>query len=190
MVPVISCIRCKAPLSVQAFNTFALIPCPACEKPIRADVYPALFRNPPSGHAGDPLQTEREAGCFYHSGKKAVVSCSACGRFLCALCDVELNNRHLCPACLEKGKARGRIKNLETHRVCYDKVTFFVALISMLFIWPTIVAAPVVIFMVIRYWRAPGSIIPRSKIRFILAFGIACLQIAGWILVLRSLISA
>ena len=185
----ISCIRCKTPLSAEAINTFALIPCPACEEPIRADVYPALFRELPSGHAGDLLQAEREAGCFYHPSKKALVSCSACGRFLCALCDVELNNRHICPACLEKGKVKRKIKNLETHRVCYDKVTFFLAVISMILIWPTIIAAPIVLFMVIRYWSAPGSIIPRSKIRFILAFGIACLQIVGWILVFGHLIS-
>jgi hypothetical protein len=187
---VISCTRCKTPLSPEALNTFALIPCPACEEPIRADVYPALFRKLPSGHTGDALAAEREAGCFYHPGKKATVSCSACGRFLCALCDVELNNWHMCPACLEKAKAKRKIKNLETHRVCYDKITFYVALISMLLIWPTIITAPVVLFMVIRYWRAPGSIIPRSKIRFVLAFGIACLQIVGWLLIFGNMISA
>ena len=182
----ISCTRCKTPISAQALNTFALIPCPACQTFIRADVYPALFRTLPSGRTGETLQAESEAGCFYHPGKKAAVSCSACGRFLCALCDVELNNRHLCPACLEKAKTKRKIKNLETHRVCYDKIALFVALISLILIWPTIVTAPVVVFMVIRYWKAPGSIIPRSKIRFILAFGIACLQIAGWILVLGN----
>jgi len=186
---VISCTRCKTPLSAQAINTFALIPCPTCEAPIRADVYPALFRKLPSGHTGDALQAEGEAGCFYHPAKKATVSCSACGRFLCVLCDVELNNRHLCPGCLEKAKSKRKITNLETHRVCYDKITFFMALISMILIWPTIITAPVVLFMVIRYWRAPGSIIPRSKIRFILAFGIACLQIVGWILFLGELLS-
>ena len=186
----ISCSRCKTPLNAQTLNTFALIPCPACGEHIRADVYPALFRKLPSGHAGDALQAEREAGCFYHPGKKVTVSCSVCGRFLCALCDVELNNRHLCPACLEKAKAKRKIKSLETHRVCYDKITFFVALLSMILIWPTMITAPVVLFMVIRYWRAPGSIIPRSKIRFILAFGIACLQIVGWILIFGSMISS
>jgi hypothetical protein len=59
----------------------------------------------------------------------------------------------------------------------------------MLLVWPTILSAPVVLFMVIRYWGAPGSIIPRSKIRFVLAFGIAGLQIVGWILLIGSLIN-
>jgi hypothetical protein len=171
---VITCTRCKTALGAETVNTFALIPCPTCNASIRADVYPALFRKLPSGHTGDLVQTEKEA----------------CGRFLCALCDVEFNNRHLCPMCLEKGKTKRKIKNLENHRVCYDKIALFVALISMLFIWPTLISAPFVLFMVIRYWNAPRSIIPRTKIRFILAFGIACLQIVAWVLFFGSLISS
>jgi hypothetical protein len=44
--------------------------------------------------------------------------------------------------------------------------------------------------MVVRYWGAPGSIIARTKIRFVLAFTIACLQIAAWILFFGSLMAA
>ena len=186
----IACTQCKTPISAETINTSELIACSTCKGPIRADVYPALFRKLPVGHTGDFVQAEKEAGCFYHPAKKAAVACSACGRFLCALCDVEFNNQHLCPACLQKGKTKHRIKNLENHRVCYDKIALFVALISMLFIWPTLVSAPIVLFMVIRYWNAPRSIIPRTKIRFILAFGIAFLQIAGWVLFFGSLISS
>ena len=186
----ISCTQCKTALNAATINTFALIPCPTCNEPIRADVYPALFRKLPSGRTGDPLQAEKEAGCFYHPGKKAAVTCSACGRFLCVLCDVEFNNRHLCPGCLEKGKSKRKIRNLEDHRVCYDKIALVIALASMLLIWPTLITAPIVLFMVIRYWGAPGSIISRSKIQFILAFGIACLQIVAWILFFGSLMSS
>ena len=186
----ISCRRCKTPLSAQALNALALIPCSACGEPIRADVYPALVRKLPAGRRGVPLEGEKEASCFYHPAKKAAVACSACGRFLCALCDVEFNERHLCPTCLEKGKTKRKIKNLENHRVCYDTIALAIALVSMLLIWPTILSAPVVLFMVVRYWGAPGSIIPRSKIRFVLAFGIAGLQILGWILFFGSLMTS
>ena len=177
----ITCTQCRTAINSQALNTYALTACVSCGTPIRTDVYPALFRKLPSGQGGAPIQGE-EASCFYHPAKKAAVACSACGRFLCALCDMEFNDRHLCPACLEKGKTKRKIKNLENHRVCYDTVALAVALISTLFIWPTILSAPIVLFMVVRYWNAPGSIIPRSKIRFILAFAIAGLQIAGWVL--------
>jgi len=92
--------------------------------------------------------------------------------------------------CLETGKTKRKIKNLENHRVCYDKVALYIALISMIFLWFTLITAPVVLFMVIRYWAAPGSIIPRTKIRFVLAFTIACLQIAAWILFFGSLMTS
>ena len=118
----ITCTRCKTPISAETINTFALISCPTCKEQMRHDVYPAFYRKLPSGRTGDPLQAEKEAGCFYHPAKKAAVACSACGRFLCALCDVEFNNQHLCPMCLEKGKTKRKIKNLENHRVCYDKI--------------------------------------------------------------------
>jgi hypothetical protein len=123
---VITCTRCKTALGAETVNTFALIPCPTCNASIRADVYPALFRKLPSGHTGDLVQTEKEAGCFYHPAKKAAVACSVCGRFLCALCDVEFNNRHLCPMCLEKGKTKRKIKNLENHsRPLLQRRSFF-----------------------------------------------------------------
>jgi hypothetical protein len=73
---VITCTRCKTALGAETVNTFALIPCPTCNASIRADVYPALFRKLPSGHTGDLVQTEKEAGCFYHPAKKAAVACS------------------------------------------------------------------------------------------------------------------
>ena len=186
----LACSQCKTPFDARIVNTFVLTPCPTCKEPVRVDVCPAFFRKLPPGQTGDPLQAEEEAGCFYHPGKKAIVACSVCGRFLCALCDVEFNHRHLCPACLEKGKSKRKIKNLENHRVCYDRVALYVALISMIFVWPTLITAPVVFFMVIRYWRAPGSIIPRTKIRFIVAIALACLQIAGWVLFFGSLMTS
>ena len=36
------------------------------------------------------------------------------------------------------------------------------------------------LFVAIRYWKAPPSILRRTKIRFVAAIIIALLQIAGW----------
>ena len=114
-------------------------------------------------------------------------SCSACGRFVCALCDVELNGRHMCPACFEKGKTNRKIKSLENQRTCYDTLALLVATVSILIYWFTIFTAPFVIYLTVRHWNSPSSIIPRTKIRFVLAFLIASLQIAGWVLVFFNL---
>ena len=182
------CTHCNASLSKEAANAESLVSCAACSSLLRVDVFPAINRSLPVGQAGAALQVDKEAGCFYHPRKKAVVPCGTCGRFLCALCDVSLNGQHLCPACLEKGKTQRKIKNLENHRTCYDSVALLVATVSILIYWFTIFTAPIVIYLTVRHWKSPSSIIPRTKVRFILAFIIAAVQIAGWVLFFSKLV--
>lgn len=186
---VLSCTKCNSPLTPAAINTASLAACPSCNSLLRANVFPALYRSLPHGQSGETLQLEGEASCFYHSRKKAVIPCSVCGRFLCALCDVAFNGRHLCPVCLEKGKTQRKIKNLENHRTCYDTIALLIATVSILIYWITIFTAPVVIYLTLKYWKAPSSIIARTKIRFVLAFVIAGLQIAVWIAVFSNLVA-
>jgi hypothetical protein len=185
---VLNCTNCNAPLSKAAANTGALAICAACSSLLRVDVFPAINRSLPVGQAGAALQVDKETGCFYHPRKKAVVPCAACGRFLCALCDVSLNGQHLCPACLEKGRTRRKIKNLENHRTCYDSIALLVATVSILIYWFTIFTAPIVIYLTVRHWNSPSSMVPRTKIRFILASMVAGVQIAGWILFFSKLV--
>ena len=184
----LNCTKCNAPLPRQWINTRSLRSCPSCSDLLRADVFPAFYKPLPMGRSGEALQIDKEAGCFYHPRKKAVVSCAACGRFVCALCDVDFSGRHLCPACLEKGKSKGKIKNLENHRTCYDSIALLVAALSIILYWFSIFTAPIVIYLVVRHWKTPSSIIPRTKIRFILAFSLAGIQIAAWVLFFSNLV--
>ncbi len=184
----LSCIKCKSPLRKEIINTDSLIACSSCSSLLRAEVFPAVYRSLPMGQSGETLQMNTEAGCFYHPGKKAVIPCSACGRFVCALCDVAFNGRHLCPACFEKGKSKRKIKSLENHRTCYDNIALMVATVPLLFYFITLFTAPLAIYLTVRHWNTPTSIISRSRIRFILAFILAGLQIAAWILFFSNLV--
>lgn len=176
----VSCTQCNTPFGKEMINTHRMTTCPACKTSLRADVFPAMFRAFPGGAPGETLLQEKEASCFYHPLKKAVIVCSVCGRFLCALCDVEFNDMHLCPSCLEKGRTKRKIRNLEDHRTCYDKIALLMAIVPMLGFWITILTAPAVLFITISKWNAPASIVRKSRIRFIAAFLIASLQIMGW----------
>jgi len=184
---VLSCTKCISPLSEEKINTGSLTACPSCNSLLRADVFPAVYRSLPVSHSAETLQMSNEAGCFYHPGKKAVTPCSACGRFVCALCDVALNGRHLCPACFEKGKSKRKIKSLENHRTCYDTIALMVATVPILFYFITLFTAPLAIYLTVRHWNTPSGIIRRTRVRFILAFLIASLQIAAWILFFSKL---
>jgi hypothetical protein len=181
------CGKCSASLPGERFNA-GLAGCPQCGVPTRIDVFPALFA-PEAGRAGENLLFENEACCFFHPGKKADVPCASCGRFLCALCDVEFSGRHLCPSCIEVGKKKGKMKNMENHRVLHDNIALSLTILPLLIFWLTIFTAPVAVYHVIRHWRAPLSVLPRTKIRYIFALILAFLQIAGWTLLLTRLLT-
>ena len=180
----ITCPQCHRPLPSSLFNAPNSGQCPACSTAINVTVFPALHKPLRSGSTGEHVVMDDEASCFYHPQKKAVVPCDICGRFLCALCDVELHNEHLCPNCLESGQKKGKLKHLDKERILYDNIALRVAIYPLIlfFFWfVTIITAPAAIVLSIWYWKRPSSVLPRTKIRFILAILIAFAQIGAWV---------
>ncbi len=154
------------------------MPCPGCGAEIRAHVFPALFRAPQATETGE-LAVAGEAGCFFHPDKRAAFTCHLCGRFLCTLCKVDFKGQNWCPGCLESNSRKRKGIDFENHRVLYDSAALaFATLPFLFFFWPSIIGAPVAIYMSIRYWKAPGSILPRTKIRFLVAVLLALGQLA------------
>jgi hypothetical protein len=179
--PGISCTKCGASLLAEVFNTAKLTPCQICESLLQVDVFPACFRPLEPSSAGERIVMEGQSGCFYHPQKRAAVPCEACGRFLCDLCDIQMQGQHLCPPCLETGAKKGMMKSLQHHRLLYDSIALSLAILPLLF-WPfTVVTAPMAVFMGFRYWKTPSSILPRTKIRLVLAIVIGFIEIALWV---------
>ena len=162
--------------------------CPSCRAPITAMVFPALLRG--AGALPELAIEGTEATCFYHARKKAAVPCDQCGRFLCALCQVELSGQNWCPSCIERARGQGTLASLDRRRMMYDNMTLLLATVPLL--WPftllTFLTAPAALFLVIRYWRAPSSLVPRTKIRFVIAGVLSLAQIAGWIIIITMLV--
>lgn len=185
----VTCTKCQASLLGNVFNLTELVPCPSCGEALQIEVFPALFRRITPGKEGEALMEETESSCFYHPQKKAILPCDGCGRFLCALCDCEFNGQHLCPTCLETGQNKGKIKNLENHRVLHDNMALSLAIFSIVppiiyFCWLTL---PMSLFIAIRHWNTPTSVVHRTKIRFVLAIIIALLEIVGIIALIYSI---
>ncbi len=186
----VSCPKCRTPLPAEGFNLPGLIPCHNCSAPLQIEIFPAMFRRFAPGRGAEVTVEDTESGCFYHPQKKAVLPCDACGRFLCALCDCELDGQHICPSCLEAGRTKGKIKSLENRRVIYDNMALALAICSFVppiiyFCWLT---APLAIYLSIRHWNTPTSIVHRTKIRFVLAIIIALLDIAAIAAIIFSII--
>jgi hypothetical protein len=181
-VQLIACPKCKAVLGAELFNSPDLQPCPSCETPLQVDAFPALFRQDTAVQL-ERIIAEGEASCFYHADKKAVVVCDACGRFLCALCDVDFDGQHLCPTCLETGRQKGKIKKLENRRTRHDKIALTIALVPMVTVWLTLISAPAALYYAIRHWKSPTSIAPhKPKLTLSIAIALASLQILGWVI--------
>lgn len=161
------CAHCATPLALDSAI------CPGCRAPVTALVFPALNIRPQTATAL-PL-SDGEASCFYHERKKALVACDQCGRFLCGLCQVDWVGENWCPNCIE---AR---QSLVTRAVMYDSMALQLAVFPLL-LWPfTIVTGPVALYIAVRHWRSPGSLVRRTRLRVYLAAGIASLEIAAWI---------
>jgi hypothetical protein len=178
-VNVLFCTKCRQELPAYIFRTEHQRPCPACGASIQGILFPSFF-DAPISRPGQALLIDTDASCFYHPQKKAEVTCDYCGRFLCALCEVEIDGKKLCPPCIEAGKVKGRIKSLENRRVLYDSIALSLSIVPLLIFYLTFVTAPIALYMAIRYWNKPTSILHRGKWRFVLAILFSCAEIVGW----------
>lgn len=168
------------PQAGERFNSGEEFQCGNCGAKLEIEVFPALFRGAEAVMRGEELSAADEASCFYHPQKTAAALCNACGRFLCTLCETELAGRCLCPSCIDKGRHNEEIEQLVTRRTLHDSLALSMAILPMLFFFVTVVTAPIAIYIAIHNWKRPGSILPRSRFRFVLAIVIALAQIAGW----------
>ncbi len=175
-----SCSECGATLPDSIFDSPEPVHCENCGTRFQVKVFPAFFSGPGQVDYGASIQTDDEASCFYHPEKIAVVACESCGRFLCSLCEIDMSGRKICPNCLEIGRNQERIEGLITERTLHDQIALSIALLPLFFIFVTFITAPMAIYFSIRHWRSPSSILPRTKMRFILAIIVASLQMAVW----------
>lgn len=160
------------------------IRCPRCNASLQIAVFPALFNEQTAGRTGERIVDASQASCFYHADRQAHVSCDGCGRFLCELCDLPMGDRHLCPSCLEHPNQANHSAtevNAGSSGLLYDNIALSLAIFPVPFIYPTLLTAPLVLFLVLWFWKRQVTPVPRSRWRFVLAGVLAALQIAGWI---------
>jgi len=91
---------------------------------------------------------------------------------------------------MEAGHRKQTLTRLETRRVLYDNVAVALAFLPVVTCFWLPVTSPLAIALSIWGWRKPGSILPRTKVRFILAIAVGLvglgIGIALWTAVVRS----
>jgi hypothetical protein len=144
--------------------------CPYCDKQLQIRLWPVVRQN---NNAATALSDQ--ATCFFHPDKAFQACCQRCGRFVCALCDLQLGVEHVCPTCFERGRADSGSEvgkaEWRYRDVLYDSIAATVGW-AWILVWPSIVIAiPTVIFLHVKYRKAPRSyLIPRSGWRFWAAY--------------------
>jgi hypothetical protein len=172
----IPCPNCARAIPPEYWNISEQAACRGCGELIAVRAFPALARGIQATPA-DAVLAQGEASCFYHPANRAALPCDSCGRFLCALCDLDLDGRHLCPVCLERGVTVDKDPSLEERRVQYDTLALHLATWPVLTFWFPIFTAPTAFYLVIRHWRTPMSILPRSRFRLWLALLLSTAEI-------------
>jgi len=179
-VAVLHCSNCQTALPAVETPKQYLLACRGCAKLVFTDVFPAALRPAAAGAQAQALLIDDDSSCFYHPRKAAVHECQRCGRFLCALCDIEFGNEHLCSQCLEKGRSQGKMPAVQRETILYDNIALALAVYPLLTMWLSVLGAPAALFVALRYWRRTRSILPRSQFRMLLAVVLAVLQIGVW----------
>jgi hypothetical protein len=177
-------------LDVDLTSSSQTATCPVCASAIEIDAFPALFRGPQSISEDDLSLHEGAASCFYHTTKRAADSCTRCGKFLCSLCSLEVLSESWCADCLTSGTAEKSVPGLVARRTLWDTIALGFAVIPtvilpLFYFW--IFTAPLAIFLSIGCWKKPSSLVPRTKIRFILAIAIALVQMAAIVFVIYAI---
>jgi hypothetical protein len=185
---VISCTKCKGALPSQWVNIPGFNRCPHCNTELMVEVFPALFRAPEKGSVGEALVVDTHASCFYHPQKQAATVCATCGKFVCSLCDVEVEGQHLCPPCLESSQKQGKLKSLENRRTLHETIALHLSFLSILIFYISFITGPLALYWAIKHRKTPSSLVRNTKLSWFLAVFLSSLITLAWIVVIVFLI--
>lgn len=168
---ILICPKCHHALStLPAAELAGLSACPECGTALEISLFPAYGRGPNVGQPGVNRVSDTDAACFFHPSKRAEVPCDRCGRFLCALCQLELEGQNLCPSCLTSGSQAGKILALEKARFRWDSLVWLLVLgppFSICFAALTPLTCLAALVIGLWKFRSPPSRIHRSQGRLI-----------------------
>ena len=187
----ISCMRCRAPLPVAtAGNGAQTIACQRCALAADVWLFPALYRHDENRQASTRALSG-DATCFNHPERQALSVCETCGRMLCGLCHIDFNARTLCAACLHREHALARRggKGFDAQRLRYDQMAFMAVVLSPLVWYASFATAAYALYLAIRHWRTPVSLLPFSRWRFVVASLLALGILVGWVVAIVLLLA-
>jgi len=132
------------------------------------------------------------SSCFFHTDRPVSSVCDVSGRLICELCTTEYEGKTVSFEAFSKlvqvkskaGKKEKKGSFIRPRRITFikwDDVAVSLAVLPMLFVFVTIITAPIVLVITAQHWKeGPTSPVRRTRIRYVFAVICALLQIAGW----------
>jgi hypothetical protein len=179
-VAAFACPKCNRAFSVEDGTAELDVTCPSCSSELLAFFFSAFYRPEETGVAAAAVVDPSEASCFYHPQKQAARVCEGCGRLICSLCSVDMGSQHFCPACISAGRKKAKITTLETNRTRYDNIALGLAVASLFMSFFAVILSPAAIFIAVRYWKSPGGLQGRGRVRMVIAFCVALGSLVFW----------
>ena len=172
----IQCPRCHNAMELPpAPETPQEVFCRACMSRQSYLTFPAFEREPIRGQVATPILVEGESACFFHPNKRAQVPCDLCGRFLCALCELEIGEKHFCSGCLTTAQQRGSLSQMERRRFVPESAALCFAALGL--VLPlAIFTGPIAIFFTVRSFTTQGSIVGRKTFILVIAMLLVLIQ--------------
>lgn len=129
------CPRCNNALPPESLHSGANT-CPFCREDFEATLFDPPRRMPPPlidvGAAGP----EGATACANHARNAAVTTCGRCGLFICSLCEMSVTEGSFCPACFERVREEGALREAVTRYRDYGGLARVAAIAGFLFIFP------------------------------------------------------
>ncbi len=184
----------------QLFRQNGSASCSLCKKVVHALILPSFYKSPflaPPSLPSDP-PAQGEASCFYNPTRRATKCCDHCGVYISDAWAAQWGSQTVCLKCLEELRSKNGNTQFEAKRILWDNValifsvgpwliaialfmTLILYMFSPLVIMLTTLTAPTAIFIALRYWNAPRSLVPRGRGRLVWATVFAVLQLIGWV---------
>jgi hypothetical protein len=169
------CEKCLSRLPNDNLKIFSR--CPVCRTSQKVMLFSAIEKEPEKGELAESVMDDN-AACINHPDKAAAALCDGCGAYVCNLCEIEIEDQHLCPVCFNNNS--GKITTLNKRTVLHDSCALSIAVFPML-IWPfTAITAFVAIFWAMFHWNKVNTPYKRHKWRFVVACLVATAQLIGW----------
>lgn len=174
--------------------------CPACGRNVESTLLPALHKasTPQAPPLPEAPPAPGETACFYNPNRRATKVCDHCGVFVSDSWAAKWGNQTVCLKCIEDLRSKRKDTRFEAKRTLWDNIALFLTtgpwVLALIFLATvifygfaafcvllTVITAPAAIFVALRYWNAPRSLVPRGRGRLILALSLSTVQLVLWV---------